>query len=145
MPLKQSFLQLMAHNYVDGISITLGSPRKHVWTYAVGYSDDLSNKESNCPCATTPGPNPPGFVGNHYYYESGNVGAVDSAKYYLSDPLWEGSGCTSGNGCCAQIGMPCFYRKLPVPVAEDFEIHIFKDKYHAGEDIAVEKLELYVL
>ena len=113
--------------YVDGISITLGSPRKHVWTYTAGYSDDLANKVSNCPCATTPGPNPPAFVGNHYYCKSGNVGAVDSAKYYLSDPLWEGNGCTSGNGCCAQIGMPWFYRKLPVPVAEDFEIRVCKD------------------
>ena len=28
-------------NYVDGISITLGSPRKHVWTYAVGLSDEI--------------------------------------------------------------------------------------------------------
>ena len=25
--------------YVDGISITLRSPRKHVWTYVVGLSD----------------------------------------------------------------------------------------------------------
>ena len=25
--------------YVDDISITIGSPRKHVWTYAVGRSD----------------------------------------------------------------------------------------------------------
>ena len=113
--------------YVDGISITLGSPRKHVWTYAVGYSDDLDNKH-NCPCATIPGPSPPAFVGNHYYCESGNVGAVDYAKYYLSDPLWDGSGCTSDNGCCAQIGMPWFYRKLSLPVAEDFEIRICKNE-----------------
>ena len=26
--------------YVDGMSITTGSPRKHVWTYAVGLNDD---------------------------------------------------------------------------------------------------------
>ena len=26
--------------YVEGISITLGNPRKHVWTYAVGLSDN---------------------------------------------------------------------------------------------------------
>ena len=26
--------------YVDGVSITLGDPRKHVWTYAAGLSDD---------------------------------------------------------------------------------------------------------
>ena len=25
--------------YVDGLSITLGNPRKHVWTYAIGLSD----------------------------------------------------------------------------------------------------------
>ena len=40
--------------YVDGISITIGSPRKHVWTYAVGRSDnyDYDRLTINCPCAT---------------------------------------------------------------------------------------------
>jgi len=50
-----------------------------------------------------------------------------------------------GNGCCAQIGMPWFYRKLPVPVADDFEVRICKNEGHGDEDIAIEKLELYVL
>ena len=27
--------------YVDGVSITLGDPHKHVWTYAAGLSDDF--------------------------------------------------------------------------------------------------------
>ena len=35
--------------YVDGLSVTLGSPRKHVWTYAVGYGDGFSSL-GNCPC-----------------------------------------------------------------------------------------------
>ena len=131
--------------YVDGISITLGSPRKHVWTYAAGLSDDYNYDYHNCPCATTAGTNPPAFVGNDYYCESGNIGTYESDTYYLSDPLWEGNGCSSGNGCCAQIGMPWFYRKLPLSVVEDFEIRICKNENHAAEDIAVEKLELYVL
>ena len=136
--------------YVDGISISLGSPRKHVWTYAAGSSDDY-NKDSihtyhSCPCATVPGPSPPPFVENNYYCESGNVGNVFSTtNYYLSDPLWNGSGCTSGNGCCAQIGMPWFYRKLPVCVAEDFEVRICKNQLQSDEDIAIESLELYVI
>ena len=92
--------------YVDGISITLGSPRKYVWTYASGLSHDYSYNKFNCPCATTAGPNPPAFVGTDYYCESGNVGVFESSNYYLSDPLWDGNGCTNGNGCCAQIGMP---------------------------------------
>ena len=131
--------------YVDGISITLGSPRKHVWAYAAGPSDDYDgNGKYMCACATHPGPSPPAFVGNDYYCESGNVGRTDVRPYYLSDPLWDGSGCTSGNSCCAQIGLPWFYRKLPVCVAEDFEAHICKDASHSDEDIAIEKLELYV-
>jgi len=28
--------------------------------------------------------------------------------------MWDGTGCGAGNGCCAQIGMSWFYRKLPV-------------------------------
>ena len=131
--------------YVDGISITLRSPRKHVWTYTAGLSDDYNYAKYNCPCATTAGPNPPAFVGTNYYCESGNVGVYESSNYYLSDPLWDGNGCTSGNGCCAQIGMPWFYRRLPFLLAEDFEIRICKDENHAAEDIAIEKIELYVL
>ena len=60
--------------YVDGISITSGNPRKHVWTYAVGLSDDYNYPCCNCPCAKHPGPDPPPFVGSHYYCESGNTG-----------------------------------------------------------------------
>ena len=129
--------------YADGISITLGSPRKHVWTYAVGLSDDYNYPKWNCPCATHPGLPPPAFVGNDYYCESGDVGTYVADVYYLSDPLWDGASCTQGNGCCSKIGMPWFYRKLPQPVAEDFEIHFCNDEN--GEDVAIEKLELYVL
>ena len=130
--------------YVDGISITVGSPRKHVWTYAAGLSDDHDNDCCNCPCATHPGPPPPAFVGNHYYCESGNVGTWNNAAYYLSDPLWDGAGCGTGNGCCAQIGMPWFYRKLPVSVDDDFEVRICMNQGSSDEDVAIEKLELYI-
>ena len=130
--------------YVDGISITLGSPRKHVWTFASGLSDTVSYTSYNCPCATRPGPGAPAFVGNDYYCESGNSGALASAPYYLSDPLWDGKGCDYLSGCCAEIGKPWFYRKLPIPVGGDFEVRICKDEVQANEDIAIEKLELYI-
>ena len=57
------------NGYVDGLSITHGSPRQHIWTYAVGLTD--SGTSNNCPCAAVPGPTPPSFVGSHYYCESG--------------------------------------------------------------------------
>ena len=133
--------------YVDGISITVGSPRKHVWTYAVGRSDgyDYSTSKINCPCATHPGHNSPAFVGNDYYCESGVAGDSDENFYYLSNPLWDGTGCTIGSGCCAKIGMPWFYRKLPVPIDDDFEVRICKNSEHSNEDLAVERLEIYIL
>ena len=133
--------------YVEGISITLGSPRKHIWSYASGLSDNgkHNNGNGNCPCATNPGLGPPSFVGNDYYCESGDVGTIEYHPYYLSDPLWDGKGCGIANSCCAQVGMPWFYRKLPLPVAEDFEVRICKDEPHSNEDIAVEKLELFVI
>ena len=57
--------------YVDGISITMETPRKHLWTYAVGLGDDNNNTCCNCPCETLPGRLVPSFVGNDYYWEPG--------------------------------------------------------------------------
>ena len=64
----------ISDHYVDGLSITLGIPHKHVWTYAVGLSDDYHYPVYNCHCAAIPGPDPPDFVDDHHYYESGNTG-----------------------------------------------------------------------
>ena len=44
--------------YVDGVSITYGTPRKHLWTYAIGNNDKgnyLPKYPSNCPCSQFPG------------------------------------------------------------------------------------------
>jgi len=131
--------------YVEGISITVGSPRKHVWTYAVGTSDDHEYSCCNCPCATHPGIPPPAYVKNNHYCESGNVGEFESDALHLLDPLWDGHNCTVNNGCCGQTGLPWFHRELPTRITEDFEIRICKDSDYNDEDIGVEKLNLFVL
>ena len=88
---KLAGINLLLHHdvYVDGISITSGNPRKHVWTYAVGLSDDYNYLQFNCPCAKTPGQDPPTFVGNYYYCESGSTGIFDNKQAILhtNDPL----------------------------------------------------------
>ena len=38
-------------HYVDGVSITHGSPRKHLWTYANGVSELYGTEQYRCPCA----------------------------------------------------------------------------------------------
>ena len=131
--------------YVDGVSITLGNPRKHVWTYAVGISDDNNFPQYNCPCAAIPGPDPPAFVGNHYYCESGNTGYFDSTVYYTSDQLWDGDGCISANNnCCTNPDMPWFFRQLASPIHDYLEARICKREPFNNRDTLVESIELFV-
>ena len=61
------------NHYADGVLITSGSPRRHLWTYAVGQSETHAH---GCPCSTggnSSRPNIPTFVGVEYYCESGFV------------------------------------------------------------------------
>ena len=132
-------------HYVDGVSITYGNPRQHLWTYASGVSDigNRNNGIYNCPCAKYPGDTPPAFVGLDYYCESGFT-SRDQAKIALEDPLWDGDGCGPGNSCCAQAGMPWFCRTLPQEVSEDIEVRLCADESISNEEIYMELLEVYV-
>ena len=60
-------------NYVDGISVTHGSPRQHIWTFAAGIEDQQGRFAGTCPCVTgsTVGSRTPSFVGQNYFCESG--------------------------------------------------------------------------
>ena len=130
--------------YVDGISITFGKPRKHVWTYAAGLSDNGEYPCCNCPCAKYPGPLPPTFVQEHYYCESGNTENAVASTFYKFDVLWDGKKCAEHNSCCSQPGMPWFFRIFPKHVKGDFEVRICKDQNYQDEEILVEAMEIYV-
>ena len=131
--------------YVVGVSITLGNPRKHVWTYATGISDDGNFQGSTCPCAAIPGPDPPAFVGHHYYCESGNTGGWTTDTYYITDPLWDGDGCHhANNNCCTNPDLPWFFRQFASPMQDYLEARICKARHHSHEDTIVESIELYV-
>ena len=58
--------------YVDGVSLTHGDPRQHIWTFAAAR-DEVG---TNCPCininqAAQDIP-PPAFVGNDYFCDTGS-------------------------------------------------------------------------
>ena len=94
-------------NYVDGISITSGSPRKHLWTYAAGVQENvLSGFDVECPCSTDSRQQPPSAVGNDYFCESGVPGHYINT-FYSNDRLWDGEQCgVIERGCCAAPGLP---------------------------------------
>ena len=101
--------------YVDDLSITIGSPRQHVWTYVIGINEDPDASPNICPCAgnsdTSAYPDP--FIGSHYYCESGITQGIAFDNYYTNDPLWDGEGCVNpNNNCCTSPGMPWFFARF---------------------------------
>ena len=126
--------------YVDGISVTHGSPRNHIWTFAAGLSKD-HNRPWNCPCTSPyPGPAAPSFVGENFFCESGNTGPWESL-WYLDDPLWDSQGCVSGSTCCDRGG-PWFTTTLLEATSDNIEVR-WCTAYDI-EDIGVEQLEIYI-
>ena len=133
------------NGYVDGISITVGNPRNHIWTYAVGISDDHNYNGINaCPCARYPGRAPPSFVGEHYYCESGNTGRHDNNQYHTEDPLWDGAGCSANNNCCSNADQPWFFRQLATNRQDDIEARLCNSLGFPDEATLVEQIQLYV-
>lgn len=130
-------------NYVDGISITYGSPgnRHHVYTYAAGLYE--RNDPSSCPCAG--GVTPPEFVGSDYYCESG-CPDQPSLTFYYSDVLWDGQQCGGIEvTCCSPPNLPWFCKTFPTPISEDLEVRICTDESLQNENVALEFYELYIL
>ena len=80
--------------YVDGVSITYGSPRIHIWTLAIGRSGEETDA-SGCPClnAGTAQYSSPPFVGQNYFRESGMAIHPPNGTAVSSEPLWDGEGC----------------------------------------------------
>ena len=131
-------------DYVSGLSITYSSnPRQHIWTFASGLSK-TSNHVHNCPCAVYPGYNPPSYVSNNYYCESGSVNFPSHAVYYFDDILWDGEGCTGGSSCCDDTTQPWFYRQLDHTIQDDIEARICAVGSFSTRSTLIDQLELYI-
>ena len=133
--------------YVDGLSITYGQPRHHIWTYAAGLSENSTYlTAANCPCSPETGQRPPRYVGNNYYCESGNQNTNEDSfllSLYTDDKLWDGEQC-EGTCCSGSRGPPWFSVSLPNPTTESIEVRICGDQSTVDEDTPIELLEIFV-
>ena len=124
-PAFQDFnrLDTLDDYHVAGLSLTYGSPRSHIWTFAAGASKNRTRERYyNCPCAQHSGPDAPPFVGEKYFCESGVTGR-GKHQWYLDDPLWDSQGCVSGSTCCDRGG-PWFTTTLSQEVSDDIEMRM---------------------
>ena len=116
--------------YVDGVSITRGSPRKHIWSYAAGLN--------GCRCLSQESEHyRPTFVGNDYYCEWSDTSKAGD-RLAWEDPLWDGEGCTN---CCQG---PWFHKEVP-PTTNNIEVRWCCDESRANEDVYTDIVEIWVL
>ena len=135
--------------YVDGVSITHGSPRQHIWTFAAGI-DEQTQHSYGCPCVTgsTAGRFVPSFVGQNYFCEAGITRYPGSATFGLlypnGDPLWDGQGCGPTSSCCTFNSPPWFNVQLPSPTTDNIEVRICNYNGNGIDDTPIHLMELYV-
>ena len=128
--------------YVDAVSLTHGSPRQHIWTFAAGQSE-FDNIDDSCPCDVTIDITIPPFMGGDCFCESGwNSNAEPSGIFYPDDPLWDGDGCTANSTCCSFNNPPYFTKQLPGPTTDDIEARLCQQD--SSGDTPIEFIELYV-
>ena len=128
--------------YVAGVSLTHGSPRRHIWTFAAGISEVEPTRSNGdqCPCDASITIRVPPFMGDDYFCESG-VNAGYWGGFHPDDPLWDGQNCTSSSTCCSFNTPPYFVKQLPTSTTDSIEARLC---LMDGEDSPVEFIELYV-
>ena len=133
--------------YVDGVSITSGSPRQHIWTLMAANYEQFRNGPHVCPCATGSTQSVQSFVGDHYFCESGIADTTYHEQLYTSDPLWDGQGCDfRETPCCNAPGIPWFHRDYGNTTTSDYiELRVCGDEGTDNEDNPISYYEIYVL
>ena len=130
--------------YLDGISITHGTPRQHIWTYMVGYSE-VRSVDSDCPCNVGNNVGVQSFIGNDYYCESANPNSYSSLKLFTEDTIWDGKGCHNNEApCCKHPNLPWFYKAFDTATDDDIEIRICGDESTSNEETPVSLYEVFV-
>ena len=128
--------------YVSGISLTHGSPRQHIWTFAAGASEGQPTWVDACPCDANIHIAIPPFVGEDYFCESGINSGTPSSIIYPHDPLWDGQNCTATSRCCSFNRPPYFTKELPSPTTDDIEARMCW--LTSNDQSPIELIELYV-
>jgi hypothetical protein len=145
---KRTHRRVIDGNYVDGVSLTHGNPRHHLWTFAASTDETGRSSVFHCPCINTAtaaiATRPPAFVDNDYFCDTGSSGQYRLGVVYNDDPLWDGAGCGPHNTCCSFNNPPWFYKQLPQPTTDDIEMRVCRDEPPTNEDILIEAVEIYV-
>ena len=130
--------------YVDGVSLTYGNPRQHIWTFANAL--DERGGIATCPCTSTNRQatiNIPSLIRNDYFWETGvPPGQTWSNIFYADDPLWDGQGCGPASSCCTFNNPPWFCKQLLQSTNADLEARLCSYSAASAENTPIELIEI---
>ena len=130
--------------YVDGVSLTHGNPRQHIWTFMAAIREAGGSGNNLCPCAPNSPVTPQSFVGSDYFCESGNPGGIQY-NILFTDPLWDGEQCgLIEMPCCLSPGIPWFHKTFNLPTTDYIELRVCGDGDTGNEDTPVGFYDIYV-
>ena len=125
--------------YVDGISITHGSPRQHLFSYATAW------RIEGCPCRG--GRAPQAFVGDNYYCDSVELASGKwERKWYPDTIIWHAAtDCSDIDIACRDDFRPWFsVETVGGSTSDDVEVRSCQDQAYNDEAIGIANLEIYV-
>ena len=130
--------QTIDEAYVDGISITYGSPRKHLFTYVAGLTFD------SCPC--NGGNSGPSFIGDNYYCGDHvlDAGVGWQRQWYPNTVMWHAT-----TDCieleCRDDPRPWFsVETADGPTSDAVEVRSCQDQAYNDEAIGIASIEIYI-
>ena len=124
--------------YVDGVSLTHGSPRQHIWTFAVALEriSEGGLASSACPCQNVL--SPPLYVGEDYFCDAGYDDYETDEFGLQTAPLFDETDCL----CCDNP--PWFYKQLPQPTTDDIEMRVCRDQNVNNENIGIQVITIFI-
>ena len=133
--------------YMDGISVTYGSPRQHIWSFVAAMGDGYTSGTQVCSCSNTANYQQisvPSYVGGNYFCEAGTYTST-AGTFYPHDPLWDGETCGPSSTCCYLNRPPWFCKQLPQLTSADIEVRsMTSNNDYSIEDVLIELIEIYI-
>ena len=135
--------------YVDGVSLTYGNPRQHVWSFASALDELAATYRSSCPCTNINqnAVSVPTFIGNDYFCETGVPTGESWTNnfFYANDPLWDGQGCGPTSTCCTFNNPPWFCKRLSQSTNADLEMRLCGVGSTQFENTPIELVEIFTM
>ena len=133
--------------YINGVIVTRGSPRQHIWSFVNGLNEVPGANTHNCPCVaeSTMEQYIPSFVEQNYFCETGVTRWTAYSVFWLDgDPLWDGQGCGPTSTCCSFHSPPWFSAQLSSPTTDFIEVRICNRLPSSHADTPIQLIELYI-